>query len=277
MIYNHPRSLRGFAWDSGMIFFDRWVWEWVRCFWKGHPWTDHKKVGFVASQVSCRTAACFGHTYLEMLPPDNQKAWCVCFFSDWTRSAFSKVSCLGVPWQLVAFGVGAQTWMSEPPKPLMQTRISSSIWNPHFARDFTFGQMNWLGTIVDNPASLGGRRWSDGFLIQKKCFTSKIQNKLFLNILLVYLCINSFKVAVFSPDFWSFGPSRDFVSVTVRMKIRYIKKQHFQEIFCGASSLLQESGVRWEDPSGMPKKRWCAREKRRANQTSGNVGSEGTG
>ena len=61
----------------------------------------------------------------------------------------------------------------------------------------------------------------------KKMF--HIQNpKQVLNILLVYLCINSFKVAVFSPDFWSFGPSRDFVSVTVLMKIRYIKKQHFQ-------------------------------------------------
>ena len=276
MIYNHPRSLRGFAWDSGMIFFDRWVWEWVRCFWKGHGQTTKRWVlwhrRFLAELqhvLVILTSRCY--------PQITKKRGVCVFFSDWTRSAFSKVSCLGVPWQLVAFGVGAQTWMSEPPKPLMQTRIRSSIWNPHFARDFTFGQMNWLGTIVDNPASLGGRRWSDGFLIQKKCFTSKIPNKLFLNILLVYLCINSFKVAVFSPDFWSFGPSRDFVSVTVRMNIRYIKKQHFQEIFCGASSLLQESGVRWEDPSGMPKKRWCAREKRRANQTSGNVGSEGTG
>lgn len=118
MIYNHPRSLRGFAWDSGMIFFDRWVWEWVRCFWKGHGQTTKRWVlwhrRFLAELqhvLVILTSRCY--------PQITKKRGVCVFFFRWTRSAFSKVSCLGVQWQLVAFGVGAQTWMSEPPKPLM--------------------------------------------------------------------------------------------------------------------------------------------------------------
>ena len=90
MIYNHPRSLRGFAWDSGMIFFDRWVWEWVRCFWKGHGQTTKRWVlwhrRFLAELqhvLVILTSRCYPQI-------TKKRGVCVFFFSDGLDQLFPR-------------------------------------------------------------------------------------------------------------------------------------------------------------------------------------------